>query len=93
VDLSLDLWTSGQLYYGWTRFHPAAYLSGAFFAAKALHGQIWRTPLLSMFLLTFFGTLFENGLYLVGLFVQGVGFSFSEAFTTILCPACSSTCF
>ena len=58
-----------------------------FFAAKLIHHQIWRTPLLSMFLLTFFGTLLENGLYLIGLFVQGVEFSLTQAFTTIVLPS------
>jgi cell shape-determining protein MreD len=58
-----------------------------FFAAKLMHHQIWRTPLLSMFLLTFFGTLFQNGLHLLVLWVQGVGFSFTEAFTNILLPS------
>ena len=52
-----------------------------FLAAKLMHHQIWRTPLLSMFLLTFFGTLFQNGLHLVGLWVQGVEFPVNQAFT------------
>lgn len=58
-----------------------------FLAAKFMQHQIWRTPLLSMFLLTFFGTLFQNGFYLVGLWVQGVGFPVNQAFTDILLPS------
>ena len=58
-----------------------------FLAAKFMHHQIWRTPLLSMFLLTFFGTLFQNGLYLVGLWIQGVEFPVNQAFTNILLPS------
>ena len=58
-----------------------------FLAAKLMHHQIWRTPLLSMFLLTFFGTLFQNGLHLVGLWVQGVGFPVNQAFTNIMLPS------
>jgi len=58
-----------------------------FLAAKLLHLHIWRTPILSMFLLTFFGTLIEHGLYFVSLFIQGIGFSISSAFAKVLLPS------
>lgn len=58
-----------------------------YLAANSLKVRIWQSPLLSMFLLTFAGTLFQHALYLVGLFSQGVSFSWTEAFSNITLPS------
>lgn len=58
-----------------------------FLAAMRLQTGFWQSPLLSMFLLVFFGTFLEHGLYILGLFVQGVSLSIGESFSQILLPS------
>ncbi|MFZ3070057.1 MAG: hypothetical protein WA110_02915 [Anaerolineaceae bacterium] len=68
-------------------FLPLIVYMVIFLVASSLKMRVWQTPLLSMFVLTFFGTLFQHGLYLIGLFVQGVSFSWAEVFANIVLPS------
>lgn len=62
------------------------YLS-VFLAATRLQMGLWQSPLLSMILLVFFGTFLEHGVFVLGLFIQGVSFSLAQVFTQILLPS------
>jgi len=62
------------------------YLS-IFLAATRLQMSFWHSPLLSMFLLVFFGTFLEHGVLILGLFVQGVSINLIEIFTQVLLPS------
>ena len=62
------------------------YLS-VFLAATRLQMGLWRSSLLSMFLLVFFGTFLAHGVYIAGLFARGVPISLTEAFTQIMLPS------
>ncbi|NMD26668.1 MAG: hypothetical protein GYA81_01690 [Chloroflexi bacterium] len=58
-----------------------------FLAAMRLQTGFWQSPLLSMFLLVFFGTFLEHGVQVLGLFAQGVSLSMGEIFSQILLPS------
>jgi cell shape-determining protein MreD len=62
------------------------YLS-VFLAATRLQMGFWQSPLLSMFLLVFFGTFLEHGVFVLGMFVQGISVNLMEIFTQILLPS------
>ncbi len=68
-------------------FLPLLAYGAVYFAANGIRLRVWQTPLLSMFLLTFGGTLFLQGLYMLSLFIEGVSFSLSTAFTEIILPS------
>ena len=62
------------------------YLS-VFLAATRLQMSFWQSPLLSMFLLIFFGTFLEHGVFVLGLFAQGISVNLAEIFTQVLLPS------
>ena len=60
---------------------------GVFLAADRLRLQVWQTPLLAMFLLTFAATLVQHALYLAVLLITGSDFSWALAFTQVTLPS------
>ena len=57
------------------------------FAAQVLQGRVWQAPLLAMFSLTFFGTLFMHLLAFAALRILGTPFAFGDVMGLITLPS------
>ena len=57
------------------------------FIAQALQRRVWQAPLLAMFSVTFFGTLFMHLLSFAVLRLSGVPFSFDDVIGLITLPS------
>jgi len=52
-----------------------------------LKKRIWETPILAMFLSTFFGTLIQHILYIFALQINGTHLSWIESFNSVTLPS------
>ncbi len=55
--------------------------------ARLLRRRVWQTPILSMFLVTFVGSLINLGLVMVVMIFQGVPLPVSESINLVILPA------
>lgn len=55
--------------------------------ARFFRQRVWQTPLLTMLLVTLFGSLFQNGVYLVIRQVSGVSIPTQMALSQIILPS------
>lgn len=68
-------------------FLPVVVYMAVYYAGSFIKGQVWQTPLLAMFLLTFTGTLLLHIGYLGVLFFEGQAFDWRVVLTQITLPS------
>jgi cell shape-determining protein MreD len=64
----------------------ASYMA-IYYAGTRIKAQVWQTPLLAMFLLTFTGTLLLHAGYFVSAFIEGTVFDWRVVLTQITLPS------
>lgn len=68
-------------------FVPAAAYLATTALARILQRQIWKTPVLAMFLTTFWGTIIYHGLSYASLQIFGTPFSILDSLDNIIIPS------
>lgn len=66
---------------------PIAFYFGIYLLAKQIRKRIMQSPLLSMYLLTFVGTLLWHGINIALLFIRRAPFDLSTALFDIMLPS------
>jgi hypothetical protein len=61
--------------------------AGMVFIAQALQKRVWQAPLLAMFSVTFFGTLFQHLISFIVLRLSGTPFVFTDVMGLITLPS------
>jgi hypothetical protein len=87
LDACGTIWADNERNFGFAHIAIINRLSQRFSCRDPFANEFLAKPLLSMFLLVFFGTFLEHGVFMLGLFVQGISFSLAEVFTQILLPS------
>jgi cell shape-determining protein MreD len=64
----------------------AGYLILTLFA-RMLRRRVWQTPIVAMFLVTFFGTLVLHGLYIGSLLIQGTNLNLRDGLNLVTLPS------
>ncbi len=64
----------------------AAYVS-VVFMAKFVQGRLWQSPLLSMFIITIFGSIVLYLLTFIGLQLQGINYPWEDTLVRIIIPS------
>lgn len=68
-------------------FMPAAGYLVCIGITRLLHRQVWQTPILAMFVVTFLSTLIYHGMSLAALEVAGRGLPLAESLTVVTLPS------
>ncbi len=55
--------------------------------ARVLRRRVWQTPIIAMFLVTFFGTLVLHGLYLGTLLIHGANLNWQDGLNLVTLPS------
>lgn len=63
-----------------------AYL-GVVAISKLIQSQVWRIPILAMFIVTLIGTLFQHFVYVLALQIDGAPVLWQESFDLIILPS------
>jgi cell shape-determining protein MreD len=64
----------------------AGYLILTLFA-RMLRRRVWQTPIVAMFLVTFFGTLVLHGLYIGSLLIRGTNLNLRDGLNLVTLPS------
>ncbi len=68
-------------------FAPLIAYLGVVSISKLLQRRVWRNPILAMFIVTLVGTIFQHGIYIFMLRINGAVFPLSTSFDRVVLPS------
>jgi rod shape-determining protein MreD len=68
-------------------FAPLIGYVGVVTISKSLQRRVWRTPLITMFIIVLLGTFFQQSIYVVVLLITGAPISWRESLDSVILPS------
>lgn len=68
-------------------FAPLIGYVGVVTISKSLQRRVWRTPLITMFIIVLSGTFFQQSIYVVVLLITGAPISWRESLDSVILPS------
>ena len=68
-------------------FAPLIGYVGVLIFSIVLQNQIWRVPLISMLIVTFVGTIFQQAIYVIALQISGAPIKWGESIDMVILPS------
>lgn len=68
-------------------FSPLIGYLGVVAISKSLQRRVWRTPLITMFIIVLLGTFFQQSVYVVVLLITGAPISWSQSLDSVILPS------
>lgn len=68
-------------------FSPLIGYLGVVAISKILQRRVWRTPLITMFIIVLLGTFFQQSVYVVVLLITGAPISWSQSLDSVILPS------